>query len=212
MAAQGRQRQGERRQAGAGRIVGRIIRGPNCEIAVLDGAGNVAKKVEIPDGAGVYEIEWLQPGTYVVVIRAEGHAARELKGVKVRANQDLLLNIEFPVRKDEEREKQSGEKPAYEDNEKAEKEAEHKDAKKGEHGELVGVVVGKGEHFIKVKPVEGGPIESYFPRWLGGMPAEGGQLCPKTLEAIRRLEIGDRVALKWGFDERRRILAIKRLD
>ena len=75
-------------------------------------------------------------------------------------------------------------------------------------GTVQGTVAAKGETWIEGKPADG-PAERYTPRWTGGMPKDGGGRDKAMLEAIAKLKVGDKVTLKWMFDERKRVVAIE---
>ena len=69
--------------------------------------------------------------------------------------------------------------------------------------------MGRVENCVDIKPVDGGPVERYCPRWLGGMPAKGGGPDKKAIEKIRQLKKGDRVTVKFEYDERLRLVDVK---
>jgi len=49
----------------------------------------------------------------------------------------------------------------------------------------------------------------FFPRWIGGMPNEGGGFDKAMMEKLSKLNPGDQVEVKWTMDERFRVLDVK---
>jgi len=84
-----------------GRIVGLVSNAPVCEIDVLGAGGKVVKSTRLKNGAKVYEIEWLAPGTYGLRVSAKGYKTLTLEGLRVKAKNDLFLNLEFTARKND---------------------------------------------------------------------------------------------------------------
>ena len=76
-------------------------------------------------------------------------------------------------------------------------------------GIIEGTVTSRGETWIEVKPFGDGPAERYMPRWIGGLPKNGGGLDKAVSGAMREFKIGDKVRLEWLFDERKRVVAIR---
>jgi hypothetical protein len=79
-------------------------------------------------------------------------------------------------------------------------------------GTVTGTVVAKGETWIDVTPDKvgdkQGPTERYWPRWIGGMPKDGGGLDKDMLRAIAAAKVGDKVEIKWMYDERKRVVQL----
>jgi RNA polymerase sigma-70 factor (ECF subfamily) len=94
-----------------------------------------------------------------------------------------------------------------------EKDGEHVDAEKPDvtSGTVRGVVVEKKENRIFVKDREG-HVEGYLPHWRGGMPADGGGLDKEMVARLGNFHVGDVVELKWEWEERRRVIAIKMVE
>jgi RNA polymerase sigma-70 factor (ECF subfamily) len=95
--------------------------------------------------------------------------------------------------------------------EEARKDGEHRkdlEAPDVKSGSVRGVVVEKKENRIFVKDREG-HVEGYAPHWRGGMPADGGGLDKEMVAKLREIHVGDVVELKWEWEERRRVVAIK---
>jgi len=77
-------------------------------------------------------------------------------------------------------------------------------------GVVEGTLVAKGENWIDVRPAEG-HTERYMARWVGGMPDKGGGFDKEMVQAIKAIEVGCKVRVKWMADERKRVVAIERL-
>jgi len=75
-------------------------------------------------------------------------------------------------------------------------------------GELTGTIQAREGTSIDVVPDTGGPIERYIPRWFGGMPSNGGGPEKEVVKALEPLRVGQRVRIKWIYDERKRLLAV----
>jgi hypothetical protein len=80
--------------------------------------------------------------------------------------------------------------------------------REGDSGTLTGVVSEKGETWIRVKPAEGESMR-FMPRWIGGMPKDGGGLDKDMLAKLAQVKVEDRVEVKWVFEERPRVVEIK---
>ena len=79
-----------------GRIVGLLRQCPGCTIEALDAAGEkVVISATAAAKAKAYELQWLAPGTYTLRVKAEGYAPLVVKGLEVKAKNDLRLSIEF---------------------------------------------------------------------------------------------------------------------
>lgn len=112
-------------------------------------------------------------------------------------------------------ERPRGDRPEGEHRENTGNEPEKKDG--GPHavghreGVLVGNVTGKGEAWIEVQGEGQEKPTRYTPRWIGGMPKDGGGLDKHMLEIFRGLNVGNRIRLTWVVDERPRAVAIEKL-
>jgi hypothetical protein len=82
---------------------------------------------------------------------------------------------------------------------------------KSQGGSLTGVITAKGDVWIEVRSPEGKDAQRFLPRWIGRMPADGGHLEESILKKIRELKVGDKVELKWMFEEHNRVLEIKKI-
>lgn len=79
-----------------GRIVGPIRRCPGCEIKALDAkTKKIVKSVTVKPGGKGYEVEWLEPGKYILLVTAAGYEALDVHDLVVKAGQDLWLVLEF---------------------------------------------------------------------------------------------------------------------
>ena len=79
-----------------GRIVGLVRQCPGCKIEALDAEGKeVVKSTEVAAKGTTYELQWLSPGTYCVRVSADGYEPLVVKGLAVKAGNDLRMNIEF---------------------------------------------------------------------------------------------------------------------
>jgi len=75
-------------------------------------------------------------------------------------------------------------------------------------GAAEGTVVARGDAWIDVKPAQG-YTERYMPRWIGGMPKDGGGLDRDMLRALGQLKVGDAVRVRWVYDERKRVVEVQ---
>jgi len=75
-------------------------------------------------------------------------------------------------------------------------------------GTMTGTITEKGETWIRVKDAEGNS-ERFMPRWIGGMPNDGGGLDKDMLKQIAAVKAGDKVEVKWVFEERKRVVELK---
>lgn len=55
-----------------------------------------------------------------------------------------------------------------------------------------------------------GHVRTYVPHWRGGLPKDGGVPDPEMVEIVRGLSVGDRVELKWEWEERFRVVKLRR--
>jgi hypothetical protein len=101
------------------------------------------------------------------------------------------------VARDGERKREGGDKAAQQE------------AGPGE-GVLTGKVTAKGESWIEVQGDHQEAAARYTPRWVGGMPKDGGGMDKQMLGVFRTLKVGERIRLTWMEDERLRALKIER--
>ena len=74
---------------------------------------------------------------------------------------------------------------------------------KSKRGTVRGTVVNKGKNHVDVKPADGGPVERYLPHW------RGNGLDEDVLRQIAPLEVGQKVSVRWEYDERKRVLSVR---
>jgi ferric-dicitrate binding protein FerR (iron transport regulator) len=82
-------------------------------------------------------------------------------------------------------------------------------AEEGNSGTVVGAVTGKGETWIRVKGDGEEEGKKYIPRWIGGMPAQGGGFDKDMLRKIAAVKVGDRVQVKWLQEEHLRVVELE---
>lgn len=87
---------------------------------------------------------------------------------------------------------------------------EKKDTSK--KGRTIGVLTAKADNFIEVKADGEVKGRKYVPRWIGGLPADGGGLDKTMLKTFRALTIGSRIEVDWIFEERLRAIKVKVLQ
>ena len=107
-----------------GRIVGRVRNAPVCEIDALDSRGKTAKSTRLKQGSLAYELEWLAPGTYTLRVSAKGYKTLTLKGLRVKAKNDLFVNLEFLAAGDRDRDDGEREREGDRDRDDGERERE----------------------------------------------------------------------------------------
>ena len=80
---------------------------------------------------------------------------------------------------------------------------------KSKKGTIRGTVVAKSKNSIDVKPFDKGPVERYLPHWRGGNPSAGGGLDKKVLQQLDPIKVGQKVTVKWEYEERKRVVNIR---
>ena len=78
-----------------GRIVGMVRNAPAFTAKALNEKGETVLTFKGEKGARAYELEWLAPGTYTLEVSAEGYTALTVKGLEVKAGNDLFVAVEF---------------------------------------------------------------------------------------------------------------------
>lgn len=91
-------------------------------------------------------------------------------------------------------------------------EKKEKDKTEGKKGRAIGLLTAKGPNFIAVKAAGEEKARKYMPRWIGGLPADGGGLDKGMLKTFRSLKIGSRIQVDWVFEERLRAVGVKLLQ
>ena len=87
------------------------------------------------------------------------------------------------------------------------KPANYKGPKKGT---FAGVVQKSEETHRLIVTGKKEEVRHFFPRWIGGMPADGGGFDKAMLKQFGTLTPGDEVEVTWTFDERFRAVKIKK--
>lgn len=77
-------------------------------------------------------------------------------------------------------------------------------------GRFTGTIQEKDEGWIRVKNEEG-RSEKFVPRWIGGMPAQGGGPDREMVNKLNHLKPGERVRIDYEINEGMRILRIDKL-
>ncbi|MBI2192998.1 MAG: FecR domain-containing protein [Planctomycetes bacterium] len=75
-------------------------------------------------------------------------------------------------------------------------------------GKVVGKVTRVEAPWIEITP-ENGKTQKFMPKWIGGMPADGGGHDKKVLTAIREQKVGSVVEITWVIEEGKRVVDIK---
>ena len=79
-----------------GRIVGRVRDCPGCEVKALDAESKkTVKSHPVKPGGKAFELQWLTPGKYILLVTADGYEALDVHNLVVKAKNDLHVNIEF---------------------------------------------------------------------------------------------------------------------
>lgn len=86
------------------------------------------------------------------------------------------------------------------------------DRNEGDKGTFVGTVAEKGANNAWFRANNNTASERFMPRWVGGLPANGGSLDQDLVAKIKDLKRGDKVEVKWEFTEHLRALDITILD
>lgn len=90
--------------------------------------------------------------------------------------------------------------------------AVHEKKDKTKQGRTMGFLTAKKDNFIEVKADGEVKGRKYVPRWIGGLPADGGGFDKAMLKTFRTLKIGSRVEVNWVFEERLRAVKVKVLQ
>jgi len=83
-----------------------------------------------------------------------------------------------------------------------------KDAGVIARGTVTGVVAAKGPAWVEIRS-DSGKTARYIPQWVGGMPKDGGGPEKAMVGAIARLQVGQRVSVRWHVDHHLRVDAIE---
>ncbi|MBA4388189.1 MAG: hypothetical protein C0404_09425 [Verrucomicrobia bacterium] len=77
----------------------------------------------------------------------------------------------------------------------------------GKSGTVGGEVADRGDNWIDVKAASG-DVERYMPKWVGGAPKDGGGFDKDMVKKLAGFKAGDKVTIKWIYDERKRVVEI----
>ena len=81
------------------------------------------------------------------------------------------------------------------------------DYKEGDKGSYVGTVSEKSANWVRVK--NDTASEQFMPKWIGGVPKDGGGFDKDMVGKIKDLNVGDKVEVTWEFSEHLRAVDIK---
>lgn len=81
------------------------------------------------------------------------------------------------------------------------------DYKEGDKGSFVGTVAEKAANWVRVK--NDSASEQFMPKWIGGLPKDGGGFDKDMVAKIKDLKMGDKVEVTWEFSEHLRAVEIK---
>ncbi len=76
-------------------------------------------------------------------------------------------------------------------------------------GTATGTIADRGETWIDVTTRDGATCR-YSPKWIGGLPKDGGRLDPEGLALFKSVKPGDAVTVSWTYDERYRLIALEK--
>lgn len=89
------------------------------------------------------------------------------------------------------------------------KEPDKKEKEKEKGGTVTGELTAKGDNWIEVKADGEEKARRYTPKWVGGLPKDGGGFDKEILQAIGKIPLKSRVRLEWTFQERARVVKIE---
>lgn len=80
------------------------------------------------------------------------------------------------------------------------------------NGICKGVITAKEKNWIEVSSEEGGKVkvDRFMPKWIGGNPKDGGGLDKEIVAKLEKIKKGDKVSVKWEYDERKRVVGIEK--
>lgn len=79
-------------------------------------------------------------------------------------------------------------------------------------GSDLGVITARGEVWVEIKSTNGGANERYHVRAINGGPDNGGSFDKDAMQQMNKLKLGDKIAVQWEFEERKRISKILKVD
>ena len=77
------------------------------------------------------------------------------------------------------------------------------------NGVMSGTVQQSDEPHRLIVTDKAGETRHFFPRWIGGMPADGGGFDKAMMSKLAKLKAGDEVEVKWILQERFRVIEVK---
>ena len=81
---------------------------------------------------------------------------------------------------------------------------------RGRQGTLTGTIDDSGRGWVDILPDdENAPLERYYPAWIDD--DNGGALDAEMTKRLAALKTGDRVTVKWTYDERKRAAELTKL-
>ena len=88
--------------------------------------------------------------------------------------------------------------------------AEPEPTPKETKGKITGEIIKKDRGKITVKGEDATLV--LMPHWRGGMPKDGGGFDKEILKRLEQFKVGDKVTVKWEFEEHYRIVKIDKVD
>ena len=89
---------------------------------------------------------------------------------------------------------------------------ESESAAKPKSGVTTGVVTAKGENWISIRADGQEESTKLIPRWVGGLPKDGGGFDKQMLQLIAQTPVGAHVRVEWVFQEHLRVVALRRAE
>ncbi len=181
-----------------GRIVGRVRNAPTFEVEALNSKGRTVKSARVEAGSEAYELEWLKPGTYTLRVSAKGYKTLEVEGLKVKAKHDLFVDLEFtPAQEGEGRDERPEGWP--------------------KEGALLGEVVEIATKTISIKVAKTskgaekmvGHTVTFYVNWIKNKQGKWVP-DPEEVKLIHSVEVGNRVEVKFYFEEHYRIAKLEK--
>ncbi len=78
-----------------------------------------------------------------------------------------------------------------------------------EKGTLTGILTAKGEGWIEVKADDAKEAKRWSPRWIGGLPKDGGGFDKAVLDSFKKVIVPNRVKLDWVTEEGPRVVSVQ---
>ena len=77
---------------------------------------------------------------------------------------------------------------------------------------LQGLLVAKGADWVEIIPDQEEKAVRYLPRWVGGLPKDGGGFDKDMMKTISQFKVGDKVKISWTMEEHQRIDTIEKAE